>query len=314
MREGREPSERLALHGHAYDGKERPLSRRCKQGRKTGEDRLRPHRQLTALLVFAGLLLTGASPAAAPAPVRIIAFGDFGVGGQAQRSFGSAVRRFEARNPADLILTLGDNDYTESPKAFHANWEASFGWAPSVAGVLGNHDVRVDGGRYEFDELGMPRRYYRRVVGPVELYLLDSNSVDAAQTAWLKHTLRRSKARWKLAAFHHPAFTCGTYSANRAVVARWVPLFERYRVSLVLSGHDHNYQRFAPFRGVHYVVHGGGSPTKLYGLRGCPSGYPRRVRGRAEDGFLYLVIRASRLDGYAVTPAGRRTDHFAVAG
>jgi 3',5'-cyclic AMP phosphodiesterase CpdA len=274
---------------------------------------LRPYRQLSALLVFAALVLAGASSAAAPAQVQIIAFGDFGVGGQAQRSFGSAVRRFEARNPADLILTLGDNDYTESPSAFHANWEASFGWARSVAGVLGNHDVRVQGGRYEFDELGMPGRYYRRAIGPVELYLLDSNSADAAQTAWLSQALRRSKARWKLAAFHHPAFTCGTYSANPAVVARWVPLFERYHVRLVLSGHDHNYQRFAPRQGVRYVVHGGGSQTKLYPLRRCPSGYPRRIRGRAENGFLYLVVRANRLDGWAVAARGRRTDHFAVA-
>jgi hypothetical protein len=38
------------------------------------------------------------------------------------------------------------------------------------------------------------------------------------------------------------------------------------------------------------------------------------VRGRAENGFLYLVVRSNRLDGYAVTAAGRRTDHFAVAG
>jgi 3',5'-cyclic AMP phosphodiesterase CpdA len=274
---------------------------------------LRAGRQLILLAVVA-LALSGASPAAPPAPVRIIAFGDFGVGGPAQRSFGSAVRRFEARNPADLILTLGDNDYTESPTAFHGNWEASFGWARSIAGVLGNHDVRVNGGRYEFDELTMPRRYYRRAIGPVELYLLDSNSVDAAQTAWLAETLRRSKARWKLAVFHHPAFTCGTYSANPAVVARWVPLFERFRVHLVLSGHDHNYQRFAPFHGVRYVIHGGGSPTKLYALRGCPSGYPRRVRGRVENGFLYLLVRPNRVDGYAVRPGGRRTDHFAVPG
>jgi hypothetical protein len=93
-----------------------------------------------------------------------------------------------------------------------------------------------------------------------------------------------------------------------------VPLFERYHVRLVLSGHDHNYQRFAPLHGVRYIVHGGGSPTKLYRLRGCPKGYPRRVRGRVENGFLYLVVRANRLDGCAVRPGGRRTDHFSLAG
>jgi 3',5'-cyclic AMP phosphodiesterase CpdA len=179
--------------------------------------------------------------------------------------------------------------------------------------VLGNHDVRVKGGRYQFDELQMPGRYFRRALGPVELYLLDSNSVDNAQTAWLRRTLARSKARWRVAVAHHPAFSCGNYAAHPDIVARWVPLFERYRVKLVLAGHDHNYQRFAPRRGVRYIVHGGGNPN-LYPLKSCPAGYPRRRRARLEQGFLYLIVRPGRLDGYAVTPSGRRTDHFAFRG
>jgi 3',5'-cyclic AMP phosphodiesterase CpdA len=259
----------------------------------------------------------GAGPAPAPSPVRLIAIGDFGVGGSAERSLGAAVRRFAARNAAELLVSLGDSDYTESPSAFHENWEASFGWVAGagvdVAGVLGNHDVRVERGRYEYDELGMPNRYYRRVVGPVELYLLDSNSLDSAQTAWLRRSLSRSRARWRIAVLHHPAFTCGSYLSHPEVVARWVPLFERYRVRLVLSGHDHNYQRFAPRRGVRYVVHGGGA-TRGYQLRRCPAGYPRRLAGRREQGFLYFVIRGELLDGFAVDMAGRRTDHFALTG
>jgi predicted phosphodiesterase len=263
------------------------------------------------------LMLPGAGDAGQAQPVRLIAVGDFGVGGDAQRSLGAAVQAFEASNPADLLVALGDNDYSESPNAFHANWEASFGWTRAagvnVTGVLGNHDVRVEGGRYEFDELRMPRRYFRRAFGPVELYLLDSNNVDVAQTTWLRRTLARSRARWRIAVAHHPAFTCGTYSSHPGVVARWVPLFERYRVKLVLAGHDHNYQRFAPHRGVRYVVLGGGNP-RLYPLKRCPAGYPRRVRGALERGFVYLIARPERLDGYAVTPAGRRTDHFMIRG
>ena len=270
------------------------------------------------LLLALALLLPSAGQAGQPKPVRIIAFGDYGVGGETQLRFGAAVRSFEARNPADFLVTLGDNDYTEDPSAFHANWEASFGWAPSagvhVTGVLGNHDVRVDGGRHVFDELRMPGRYFRRALGSVELYLLDSNSVDDVQTAWLRRTLARSRARWRIAVLHHPPFTCGRYDSHPAVLDRWVPLFERYRVDLVLSGHDHNYQRFAPRRRVRYVVHGGGNPTHLYNLKACPGRYPQRRAARVEHGFLYLVVRPGRLDGYAVTPSGRRTDHFAFRG
>jgi 3',5'-cyclic AMP phosphodiesterase CpdA len=269
------------------------------------------------LLLSIALVLPAAGQASQPRPVRLIAVGDFGVGGETQRRLGAAVQSFEARNPADYLVALGDNDYTENPEAFRGNWEGSFGWTRQagvkVAGVLGNHDVRVDGGRYEFGTLKMPGRYYRRALGPVELYLLDSNNIDAGQTAWLRRTLARSRARWRIAVLHHPPFTCGAYSSHPDVVARWVPLFERYRVRLVLSGHDHNYQRFAPRRGVRYVVHGGGN-ANFYELKPCPAGYPRRLRASREHGFLYFVVRPSRLDGYAVTTSGQRTDHFAFRG
>jgi len=253
---------------------------------------------------------------AVPAPaVRILAFGDFGVGGPAQKAFADDVRAFEAKNPVDALVLLGDNDYTESPDAFRANWQESFGWVRArglrIAAVLGNHDVRVDRGRYEYGTFGMPGRYYRRRFGAVELFLLDSNSVDALQTAWLRRSLAASRARWKVAVYHHPAFTCGSYRSHPDVVRRWVSLFERYHVKLALSAHDHNYQRFAARRGVHYVVHGGANP-KLYRVEGCPAGYPRRVRAQAEHGFLYLVVRGDRLDGWAVRPDGRRRDHFAI--
>jgi tartrate-resistant acid phosphatase type 5 len=270
------------------------------------------------LLLGLVLALPAAGHAGQPPPVRLLAVGDFGVGGKTQRELGAAMRRFEARNPADYLVTLGDNDYTESPADFLVNWDESFGWAKGagleVAGVLGNHDVKVRGGRYQFETLGMPGRYYRRAVGPVELYLLDSNHVDPGQTRWLRQTLARSRARWRLVVFHHPPFTCGQHSPHSEVLARWVPLFERYRVRLVLSGHDHNYQRFAPRRGVRYVVHGGGNPNNLYRLTRCPRGHLRRLAGRVEHGFLYLVVRANRLDGFSVTPVGRRTDHFAFTG
>jgi predicted phosphodiesterase len=274
---------------------------------------------------FAAVLLgvlAGLVPAAGQAQsdpvVTIIAFGDFGVGGDHQRAFAESVRRFEAGNRADLLLLLGDNDYTESPSAFRANWEASYGWWTRrrnvrVAGVLGNHDVRVEDGTYEFRSLSMPGRYYRRRIGPVELFLLDSNRIDARQTAWLARGLRASRARWKLAAFHHPAFTCGSYRSHPEVVARWAGILERHRVKVVLSGHDHNYQRFAPRRGVRYLVAGAAHP-RLYPIEDCPAGYPRRMRAAAEQGFVYLAIRARRLDAWYVSADGRRRDHVMVRG
>jgi hypothetical protein len=170
---------------------------------------------LAAIVVAPALALSGH----AAEPTRILAIGDFGVGGSTQTTMGAAVRTWEEAHPAHILVTLGDNDYTEDPDAFHDNWTASFGWLQGagvdVAGTLGNHDVRVDGGRYEFDELGMPRWRYRRVVGNVELFLLNSNNVGSArQRDWLRVRLRESTATWKIVAFHHPAFTCGPVRAR----------------------------------------------------------------------------------------------------
>jgi 3',5'-cyclic AMP phosphodiesterase CpdA len=268
-----------------------------------------------AILLAAAVAFDSVPAGERQEPVGLLAVGDFGVGGSRQKALGAAIRRFEARNPADVLVTLGDNDYTAKPAAFSANWAAAFDWLVAagipVAGTLGNHDVKVDRGRYEFQTLGMPGPFYRRRVGDVELFLLDSNAPTWNQTRWLHRALAVSTARWKIAVFHHPAFTCGAYRAHALVRSRWVPLLERYRVRLVLSGHDHNYQRFAPRRGVTYIVHGGGSGY-FYRLSSCPRSYPRRVRARLEQGFLYVVARDDRLDGYAVNMAGRRTDSFTL--
>jgi Calcineurin-like phosphoesterase len=267
--------------------------------------------QVGRLLFLAWFVLTLAWTGSASGATRILAIGDFGVGGTRERDMGAAVQTWESAHPADVLVTLGDNDYTASPSAFHTNWTASFGWLAGagvgVMGTLGNHDVEVNGGAYEFDELNMPRARYRRVVGNVEIVVLDSNRVNAAQTSWLRHALRSSTARWQVVVFHHPAFTCGGYRANPAVRRGWVPVFERLGVDLVLNGHDHNYQRFAARRGVHYVVHGGGG-QHLYPIEPCPDGYPARRFARAAHGFLSIVADTDTLRVRAVSPGLRVID------
>jgi hypothetical protein len=253
--------------------------------------------------------------APARAATGIIAIGDFGVGGKRQEQVGASVRAFEERNAAQLLLTLGDNDYTRA-RAFQSSWEASFGWLANaglgVAGTLGNHDVRVGGGRYQFRALAMPGPYYTRLVGEVQLFVLNSNAIVPPQTRWLQKALAASTARWKVVALHHPPYTCGQYRGSIAARRGWQPLFERYRVRLVLSGHDHNYQRFAPRRGVTYIVHGGGGGAGLYALKACPRGYPRRLAARVAHGFVYLDASPEALSVRAVALDGTTLDRVAV--
>ena len=258
-------------------------------------------------------MLTGSS--AAQTQVGFLAAGDYGVGGTREQALGLGMKRFEARHPANMLVTLGDNDYLKSPLQFRANWKTAFGWARRsglrVGGVLGNHDYEVGRGAYELKTLGMPGRYYTRTLGDVQLFFLDSNAITTRQTMWLAQHLAASAATWKIALFHHPPYTCGGHAGDTDVARAWVPLFERYGVQLVLSGHDHDFQRFAPRNGVTYVVHGGGA-APLYRLHRCPSFYPPWVRRFSRHGFLYVSATDQKLDVSAVDLGGRVRDHFAL--
>ena len=251
----------------------------------------------------------------AGAATGIVAIGDFGVGGKTQLRMGQGVEGFAARRGIDALVTLGDNDYTESPAAFEANWLGSFGWAAAdgllVAGTLGNHDIRVNGGRYEFELLGMPSRYYQRRLGSVELFLLDSNRLGPSQRDWLEAALAASGARWKVVAMHHPAYSCGGYLGDERVRRRLVPIFEQGEVDLVLAAHDHNYQRFAESGGVTYVVHGGGG-AGLYPLQPCPESFPRRVERRKRHGWLFLRADAGSLRVRSISRLGEVLDGFSL--
>ena len=245
----------------------------------------------------------------------ILAIGDFGVGGKRQRDVGAAVRAYEQLNPSQLLVTLGDNDYTRG-RSFASSWNASFGWLASadvgVAGALGNHDVQVRRGRYEFPLLGMPASYYVRRIGEAELIVLDSTAISAAQTAWLRRTLAARTGVRRIVVLHHPPYTCGGHLGSAAVQRAWVPLFRRYGVRLVLSGHDHNYQRFAR-DGVTYVVDGGGG-AGLYRLRPCPSSYPRRIAARVGNGFVHVTVEPDGFLVRVVALDGSTIDRFAVTG
>jgi hypothetical protein len=265
------------------------------------------------VLCFLVLALAGSS--AAQVRVSFLAAGDYGVGGSRELSLGLRMKSFESRSPANMLVFLGDNDYTGNAARFRANWRRSFGWAREtglrVGGVLGNHDYELARGRYEFGLLGMPGPYYTRRLGDAQLFFLDSNVVTDRQTAWLEQQLAESMSVWKIAVLHHPPYTCGGHAGSWTVQRRWVPLFEEHGVQLVLAGHDHNYQRFASRNGVTYVVHGGGA-AGLYRLRGCPSAYPPRVRARYEHGFLSVSIGPDDLQVSAIDLRGRRVDRFTL--
>ena len=226
------------------------------------------------------------SPSASPGRTTVIGvLGDFGVDAAPVR----AVVRLMAGWHPDAVVTTGDNAYqrgTPAQAAFARHVLDPIG-APVYA-ALGNHDEITSGGGPVMRAFGIPNRWYVQQIGPVQLIALDANRpYDPVQLDFLRRTLAKPRTGWRVVAFHQPAMSCSLHGPNAGVDAAWVPLF-RGHVDLVLSGHNHTYERFAAADGTPYVTTGGGGATLYPSIPGKCSG-PGKVRS------LHMTHHAVRL-------------------
>lgn len=72
---------------------------------------------------------------------------------------------------------------------------------------------------------------------------LNSNEKQQEQGEWLRAILKDNPQRWTIVTFHHPVFSPAKNRDNAALREAWKPIFDEYRVDLVLTGHDHTYAR-----------------------------------------------------------------------
>lgn len=203
--------------------------------------------------------------------VHFAVAGDSGDSGRRLDSTAAAIAAIGSADPYDALLLLGDLVYPSGdPDRLDETVFAPFGavldQGSDLLAILGNHDV-VEGRDDEMlSMLGMPGRWWSRTYGPVLVVGLDSTRPDDPdQLAFLEETLSASDATWKIVALHHAPYSAGYQGSSEAVRAAFVPLFERYGVQLVISGHDHDYQRSDVINGVTYVVSGAGSGRRLTG-------------------------------------------------
>jgi 3',5'-cyclic AMP phosphodiesterase CpdA len=261
------------------------------------------------------------SPSASAGPsegFKLLVIGDYGNGTVEEAAVADSVRAVAAGSKVDALVTTGDNVYPSGrPENFSEAWTIPYGWVsetglPLIAS-LGNHDVQVDGGVGVMNLLGMPGPWYSKVVGSSEIFVLDANRPsDPQQLEWMQRQLAASSARWKIAVFHQGPFSCSEHDGDPTVEQTWLPIFEREGVDLVLTGHDHNYQRFAETDGIDYVVTGGGG-AQLYPVDECPSTYPQRLIAD-DDHFHHLQVEGSAdsLSVRAVSPDGLTLDEFSI--
>jgi 3',5'-cyclic AMP phosphodiesterase CpdA len=243
-----------------------------------------------------------------------VVIGDFGTGSATERSVATGVRLWAQADPFDALVTTGDNVYPDgAPARYDAAWHEPYGWVDDegtdIVASLGNHDSQHGHQEDVMELLGMPSPYYARVIGDAQLFVLNGNEPeDPEQLEWLRRELARSETAWQIVVFHQPAYSCGRYEPPVEIVAEWRPFFERHDVELVLNGHDHNYQRFAPQGGVVYVVTGGGG-AGLYAVRECPG---LLVHDDDKHHFLAIEGSSEELKGKVIALDGAVLDEFTM--
>jgi hypothetical protein len=219
--------------------------------------------------VFVATVLAGASasaygPRAASADattlVRFAVIGDSGTGLKGQYEVAAAMEATRSRLPFELVLMLGDNVYggwsrKAAVERFERPYKALLDAGVQFYASLGNHDDAEERSYGPFHMSG--ERYYAFTRGNVDFFALDSNYMDRSQLGWLEQKLQSSRARWKVAFFHHPLYSSAGRHGSETDLRRVLePLLIQYGVQVVLSGHDHVYERLTPQHGVTYFVCG----------------------------------------------------------
>jgi hypothetical protein len=185
------------------------------------------------------------------------------------------------------VLTLGDNAYPDGTATQFANcYDPTWGRHKSrTRPSAGNHEYHTAGaaGYYGYfgSAAGDPSKgYYSFDLGAWHLIALNSNcsaiggcGAGSPQERWLRADLAANPADCVLAYWHHPRFSSAQHGNSVSMQPFWQALYD-YRAEIVLSGHDHTYERFAP-----QTPSGGADPQ--YGIREFVVG----TGGRGHYGF-----------------------------
>jgi len=267
------------------------------------------------------------APALAGATVRFAALGDYGANNSDEQAVASLINSWSP----DFIITLGDNNYPSGAsstiddnigKYFHDYIYPYIGsFTPGSANnrffpALGNHDWSTAGAVPYLNYFALPNneRYYSFTEGPIEFFVMDSDShepdgitVTSAQAAWLHQRLTASTAVWKIVYFHHPPYSSGaTHGSNTAL--QWP--FQQWGASAVLSGHEHDYERIL-HDGIPYMVNGLGGES-VYSFGTPVTGSQIRFNATFGAQLIEADINHITFQFYSIAGGGTLIDSYTV--
>lgn len=231
----------------------------------------------------------------------------------------SSVAQLARSQECEVLTLLGDYVYERADlKAYRDVFGPIWGdLLPRIHPTLGNHEDPEDYFTYFGDNAGPPGLgYYSHQVGNWLFVSLNSQTPQStSQLAWLQAELAAKPSQCEVLYWHIPYITAGPYAGDpkqRAIGN----LAEAYGVEMVLQGHSHNYQRFAPQTadgqrsdsGIRFLVAGtGGAPLRSvrdFSLTTLEAYFDH------EFGLLKLTLSASSYVGEFVNIGGTVLDQF----
>jgi uncharacterized protein YjdB len=222
------------------------------------------------------------------------------------------------------VFTVGDNAYPNGTATDYANCYAP-SWGRHKARtrpVAGNHEYDIPNATGYFAYFGAAagdptKGYYSYDLGGWHIIALNSNlraDAGSPQEQWLRADLASNGHRCTLAYWHHPRFSSGSQHGNTASMqALWQALYE-YDADVVISAHEHTYERFAPqtasgeldlSKGIReFLVGTGGASLYTFGAPKPNS----EVRYSSTRGVLKLMLSANLYSWQFIPTSGSFTD------
>jgi hypothetical protein len=247
---------------------------------------------------------------------KFAVLGDFGTGSRTQYELAEQMAKLHSTFKYQIVALVGDNLYGgERPQDFVRKFERPY--KPLLdAGVkfyasLGNHDAREQ--RY-YKLFNMDGKLYYSFSphADVRFFMLESTYPEPEQIKWLEEELKGSSSKWKIPVFHHPLYSSGDrHGSDLRLREVLEPLFLKYNVSVVLTGHDHFYERVKPQKGIVYFVVGSGGQLRA-GNIDASTGIT--ARGFDTDlAFMAAEIDGDTMNFSVVSRRGQTVDSGAIA-
>ncbi|HLO27711.1 MAG TPA: DNRLRE domain-containing protein [Anaerolineales bacterium] len=217
-------------------------------------------------------------------------------------------------NISGTVFTAGDNAYTDGSYTEYLNcYDPTWGRHKArTRPVPGNHEYLTLNAAGYFQYFNNVPAYYAFNLGAWRIYALNSElavSATSAQVAWLQADLAANPSQCVLAYWHKPRWSSGSnHGSSSAMQTLWQVLYDA-GAELIISGHEHNYERFAEMNasgaaaspGLREIVVGtGGASLYPFGTALSTS----QVRNNSTYGVLELTLRPGGYDWQFVPVAG----------